>query len=176
MIADAGALAACGYQKTSGFLQLIKGFNEESEYVVWEVISGKLSSLRTAWIFERDRITKGLERFQRDLMSGKAHALGWKFKDDDDLRLQQFKALVFGNAGVAGEIDPVAALWNDADMEPQIGDETIIREAMKMFAKYANGDKDAIDPNIRGSVFAIALKYGGEDEVRQVTSPPASVL
>lgn len=35
-----------------------------------------------------------------------------------------------------------------------------------MFEKFAAGDKKAIHPNIRGSVYAIVLEGGGEQEVR----------
>ena len=35
-----------------------------------------------------------------------------------------------------------------------------------MFEKFAAGDKRAIHPNIRGSVYAIVLENGGEKEVR----------
>jgi len=35
-----------------------------------------------------------------------------------------------------------------------------------MFGKFAAGDKKAIHPNIRGSVYAIVLEDGGEKEVR----------
>ena len=45
------------------------------------------------------------------------------------------------------------------------GDETIKNAAKEMFAKFASGDKSAIHPNIRGSVFGMALKYGGKEEV-----------
>jgi len=37
-----------------------------------------------------------------------------------------------------------------------------------MFGKFAAGDKKAIHPNIRGSVYAIVLDNGGEKEVRLV--------
>jgi aminopeptidase 2 len=34
-----------------------------------------------------------------------------------------------------------------------------------MFSKWAKGDKSAIFPDLRGAVFAIAIKYGGRAEV-----------
>jgi len=41
----------------------------------------------------------------------------------------------------------------------------VIAAAKEMFEKFANGDKNAIHPNIRGSVYAICLKEGGKKEV-----------
>ena len=146
MIADAGALAASGYQKTSGVLNLLKGFNEEKEFVVWGEIISRLSSIQGAWIFQEDSVKNGLEAFQRELVSELAHKKGWEFSENDDHIEQQFKGMLFGNAGMAG-------------------DKVIIKAAQDMFAKFAAGDKSAIHPNIRGSVFGMAIKYGGAKEV-----------
>ena len=146
MLADAGALAASGYQKTSGVLNLLKGFDNETEYVVWTEILTRLSAIQSAWVFEEKSVRDGLELFQRDLVSKKAHKAGWEFKDSDDHIGQKFKGMLFGSAGLSG-------------------DETIIKAAKEMFAKFAKGDESAIHPNIRGSVFGMALKYGGKEEV-----------
>ena len=153
MIADAGALAASGYQKTSGVLNLLKGFDSESEFVVWNEIISRLSAIQGAWVFEDRKIKDGLESFARELVSAKAHKAGWEFKETDGHVEQQFKAMLFGSAGLAG-------------------DEVIIAAAKDMFAKFAKGDKSAIHPNIRGSVFGMVLKYGGAEEV----SSPSHIL
>ncbi|KAK0632262.1 peptidase family M1-domain-containing protein [Immersiella caudata] len=145
MIADAGALAASGYQKTSGVLSLLKGFSTETEFVVWNELISRIGSLHGTWMFEDQVIRDGIEAFQRDLCSPKAHELGWEFSDKDGHIQQQFKAMLFGSAGLTG-------------------DETIIKAAKEMFTKYMAGDKSAIHPNIRGSVFSMALKYGGTEE------------
>jgi aminopeptidase 2 len=146
MLADAGALAASGYQKTSGVLNLLKGFDSEKEFVVWNEIISRLGAVQGAWMFEDEKVREGLETFQRDLVSEKSHKAGWEFKDSDDHIEQQFKGMLFGSAGMAG-------------------DETVKKAAKEMFAKFAAGDKSAIHPNIRGSVFGMALKYGGKEEV-----------
>jgi len=145
MIADAGALAAAGYQKTSGVLNLLKGFDEEKEFVVWNEILTRLGSIQSAWIFEDQAVKDGLESFQRDLVSHKSHQKGWEFKEDDDHIEQQFKGMLFGSAGMSG-------------------DAKVKQAAKEMFEKFAAGDKSAIHPNIRGSVFGMALKYGGTRE------------
>ena len=146
MLADAGALAASGYQKTSGVLNLLKGFDSEKEFVVWSEILTRLGAIQGAWIFEDQSIRDGLESFQRDLVSERAHKAGWEFKETDDHIQQQFKGMLFGSAGMAG-------------------DKKVIDAAKVMFKKFAAGDKSAIHPNIRGSVFGMALKYGGKEEV-----------
>ncbi|KAJ5633658.1 hypothetical protein N7528_001500 [Penicillium herquei] len=149
MIADSGALAASGFQKTSGMLSLLQGLDTESEFVVWTEMLSRIATLRSAWLFEDDKTKAALKAFQRALVSNKAHELGWEFSENDDHILQQFKALMFGSAGMAD--DPV-----------------VIKAARDMFARFAAGDVSAIHPNIRGSVFTIVLKHGGVKEYEVV--------
>lgn len=146
MIADAGALATSGYQKTSGVLNLLKGFDTENSFVVWSEIIARVATVQSAWVFEDKAVRDGLESFVKDLVSEKAHKLGWTFGENDGHVEQQFKAMVFGAAGMAG-------------------DQKIVAAAKDMFNKYMAGDKSAVHPNIRGSVFGMALKYGGKEEV-----------
>jgi aminopeptidase 2 len=145
MIADAGALTAPGYQKTSGLLSLVKGFDTESEYVVWDEIIARIGSVRAAWIFEDEKVKDALKAFQRDLVSSKAHEVGWTFKETDGFIEQQYKALLFGNAASSGDEKAKAA-------------------AFEMFEKFVNGDRSAIHPNLRGGVYSTVLQYGGEKE------------
>ncbi|KAI0842175.1 peptidase family M1-domain-containing protein [Hypoxylon sp. FL0890] len=149
MIADAGALAVSGYQKTSGVLNLLKGFDTEESFVVWSEIIARVATVQSAWVFEDPAVKDGLEAFVKDLVSERAHKLGWTFSDKDGHVEQQFKAMLFGAAGMAG-------------------DQKIITAAKEMFKKYMAGDKSAIHPNIRGSVFSMALKYGGQEEYEAV--------
>ena len=145
MIADAGALAASGYQRTSGILSLLQGFKGEPEFVVWDELLSRIGSIRAAWIFEDEAVKAALKKVQLDLVSAKAHELGWHFYPTDGHIQQQFKSLLFGSAGLAG-------------------DEKVKAAAFEMLAKFKAGDKDAIHPNLRSSVYAICLNYGGEAE------------
>lgn len=145
MIADAGALSAAGYQKTSGLLSLLQGLNDESDFVVWDEITARIGALRAAWIFQDDKVKDALKAFQRDLVSSKAHKLGWTFKDGDDHIEQQFKSLLFSSAASAG-------------------DEKTKKAAFEMFEKFKSGDRVALHPNLRSGVYSIVLQYGGKDE------------
>lgn len=149
MIADAGALAASGYQKTSGVLSLLQGFDSETEFVVWDEITARIASLRAAWVFEDQKVKDALKDFQRDLVSKKAHELGWEFKADDGHVLQQFKSLLFSSAALSG-------------------DEKTKKAALEMFKKFHKGDHSAIHPNLRSGVFAVVLQNGGETEYEAI--------
>lgn len=145
MISDAGALAASGYQKTSGILSLLKEFDSETEYVVWNELLTRIGTLRAAWMFEDTKIRDALKAFQLSLLTAKTHELGWKFTEKDGHIAQQFKGLMFGSAGSAN-------------------DQKVIDAAKDMFNRFAAGDHSAIHPNLRGSVFSIVLRNGGERE------------
>jgi aminopeptidase 2 len=147
MVADAGALAVAGNLKASGLLNLLKGLNTESQFVVWSEIMSRAGVVQQAWTFADQSVRDAIQAFRRDLVSPKAHEIGWNFSEKDDHVQQQYKALLFGASGNAG-------------------DEKVIAAAKEMFNKYVAGDKDALHPNIRRSVFAITLRYGGEEEVR----------
>ena len=56
MLADAGALAASGYSRTSGMLALVKSFGDETEFVVWEQLLGNIAGLRSAWKFQDQKV------------------------------------------------------------------------------------------------------------------------
>ena len=145
MIADAGALASSGYQKTSGILSLLKSFSSESEFVVWDELLTRIFAIRSAWVFEDEKTRDALKAFQRTLVSPKAHEKGWDFSENDGHIESQFKGLLFGSAGLAG-------------------DEKVIKAAQEMFREFAAGNRKAIHPNIRGSVYAISLENGGTSE------------
>ncbi|KAI1069324.1 hypothetical protein LB507_008790 [Fusarium sp. FIESC RH6] len=149
MIADAGALAAAGYQKTSGLLSLLQGFDSEDEFIVWDEITLRVASLRDAWIFEEDDVNKALKAFQRDLVSKKANEIGWNISSSDDFTAQRFKALMFGKAAI-------------------VEDESAKKAAFELFEKFISGDREAVQPNLRSSVFGVVLTYGGEAEYNAV--------
>lgn len=145
MIADAGALSSAGYQKTSGLLSLLKGFDAEPAFVVWGEITSRIGSVRAAFTYEDDKTKDALKAFQRDLSSPKAHELGWTFSPNDGHMDQQFKGMMFGSAASAGDEKTKAA-------------------AFEMFEKFVAGDRKALHPNLRSSVYSVVLQYGGEKE------------
>ena len=145
LISDAGALASSGYQKTSGLLSLLKSFHTEPAFIVWSELLARISSIRSAWLFEPTSTQDALKSFQRSLVTPLAHKKGWSFTPSEDHIEAQFKSLLFGSAGLAGDAKIIAA-------------------AKSMFASFAGGDRKAIHPNLRSSVYAIALQNGGEAE------------
>ena len=57
LLADAGALAASGYSRTSGTLALVQSFGAEEEYVVWEQLLANVAAVRSAWKFQDPKVS-----------------------------------------------------------------------------------------------------------------------
>jgi aminopeptidase 2 len=149
LIADAGALSQAGYQRTSSFLSFLQSFDSEPELQVWEEIIARVSVLQSTWLFEGEDINKALLAFKRELVSKRAHEIGWTFSDQDGLIEQQFKSLLFASAC-------------------EVDDEKAIAAATDMFNKFRGGDRKAINPNLRRTVFATVIRRGGKEEYEAV--------
>ncbi|ORY86962.1 aminopeptidase Ape2 [Protomyces lactucae-debilis] len=146
LVADAGALSTSGYAKTSGLLSLIESWKDEKAFVVWSEIIARLSAIDAAWAFEDEKILDAFQNYKRKLVAPQAHKAGYKFSSDPDAFVEnQLKSLLF--AAAASAKDP----------------ETV-RVSQGMFEAFVAGDRDAIDPNLRATVFSTAIKNGGVKE------------
>ncbi|CAI2178500.1 20254_t:CDS:10 [Funneliformis geosporum] len=135
-VADAGALAASGYSKTSGLLNFIKEFEDEDKYIVWLEISNRLGNLLHAWFEQSTPIYQGLLAFNRQLVSKLGPKLGWEYSESDDHLTIMLRTLAI-----------------------KMG------EAFRRFNLFTKqNDESALHPNIRGVVFEIVLSHGGGDE------------
>jgi len=144
LIADVLAVAQSGRSKTSTVLSFLETFQDEENFFVWKTVLSSLETITQAWTFESETVLDALKAFKTKLISKILRKKGWEFKEGEDLVEQMFKALVFANGG------------DDAEVQ---------KSSAEMFAKFVGGDDQAININIRGAVFGIALEHGGEKEV-----------
>jgi len=146
IMADAGALAASGYGKTSALLSFIKEFENEDKYIVWCEINSRLNNILNSWFEQPEHIYQGLLKFQRQLVSKLVARLGWEYSDSDNHLTTMLRSLVIKMAGRANDPDTV-------------------REAHRRFHSFTKrNEESALHPNIRGVVFEIVLSYGGGNE------------
>lgn len=149
LVADAGALATAGYQSTDNLLNLVNGWKQETSFVVWDEIITRVSAIKAAWIFEDKATRDALTKFIHSLVAEKANKLGWEFSATDSFQDQRLKSLLFGSAASA----------KDTKVE---------QFSKEAFAKYIAGDKDAIHPNLRASIFGVVARTGGATEYEQL--------
>ncbi|GMM37587.1 metallo-aminopeptidase [Saccharomycopsis crataegensis] len=150
LVEDAYSLAVSGYSSTTDFLNLVSGWTEESEFIVWSSILGSIGELRGVMKFFGDegKSVAGLKALTRHLISAKINSLGWEFGASEAVLDQRLKAALFGAASSAE--DPLVA-----------------DDIKEKFAKFIAGDKEAINPNIKNAVFAAVARTGGEKEYDQ---------
>lgn len=159
LVADAGALSISGYQSTSNLLSLVNSWKNESNFVVWDEILTRVAAVKAAWIFEDEKTLDALNKFTRSLVGEKTHLIGWEFKETDSFLEQRLKSTLFGSAASAK-------------------DEIVEKASLEFFAKYIDGDKKAIHPNLRASVFNTVARNGDEkeyDEIFKIYNNPVSV-
>ncbi|BFZ55673.1 Aminopeptidase 2 mitochondrial [Savitreella phatthalungensis] len=148
LLADAGALAAAGYGKSSALLALMAEWKDEPDFVVWSEIAARLSAVTQAWAFESDETLAQLRSFKRKLVSDKAHELGYDFSEitadnESDFVEGQFKALMF-------------------ELAADSGDEKVVAAAKEMFA--ANN----IPPNLRSGVYRVISREGTDEQYKEL--------
>ncbi|KAH3672366.1 hypothetical protein WICMUC_004277 [Wickerhamomyces mucosus] len=149
LVADAGALAVSGYQSTLSLLNLVHGWKTESNFVVWDEILTRVSTIKAAWIFEDQNILDSLNAFTRALVSEKTHSLGWEFKESDSFLEQRLKSVLYGSALNAK-------------------DEVVIKSALESFDNYIKGDKESVNPNLRASIFGAVARRGNQSDYEEI--------
>ena len=150
LVADAGSLASSGFIETSSLLDLVKSWSKESNYVVWDEILTRIGSIKAALMFEDEATNEALKAFTRDLIGEKLSEIGWEFKESDSFADQQLKSSLFASAA-------------NAD------DQKAVDYCKQAFQKYVvEGDKKAIHPNLRATIFNINAKHGDETTFEQL--------
>ncbi|OWB68833.1 hypothetical protein B5S30_g4223 [[Candida] boidinii] len=149
LVADAGALSTSGYSSTSNLLSLVSGWKSETSFIVWDEILTRVASVKAAWIFENEETNAALRSLTRDLVSEKCHKLGWKFDESEPFLEQRLKSLLFGASASSK-------------------DEKVVAACKDMFAKYVAGDKEAIHPNLRATIFNTVAAEGSAAEYEEI--------
>lgn len=87
------------------------------------------------------------KKYRLNLFSSIQKKLGWDAKSNEDPLLAMLRPMILTIVGKSG-------------------DQEVISEAQKRFQQHIAGD--LIDPNIRGSVYAIVSRYGDETTQEQL--------
>ncbi|OZJ06731.1 hypothetical protein BZG36_00345 [Bifiguratus adelaidae] len=143
LLQDTSALALSGYQRTSGFLELLEHLNEETEYLVWKDIHNRLVPIFASWADQPQDIQKGLRKLGVKLFSKVADRLGWECQENEGVLTGLLRATAIDAAGNNGYTP-------------------VVKEAIARFQKTQQGDDKAIHPNLRRAVYSIVLSQGDD--------------
>ncbi len=145
LLDDALALTRAGSLRTSATLEVLRVCREQTDYNLWLTLSGILGSIEN--ILPNEQSQKMYADFARGLFESIEQKSGWEAKDFDTHLDYLRRSLVIGRLG-------------------HFGKTSVIQEAFKRFDAHASGQ--ALDPNIRGAVYAIVAEHGADKELKQL--------
>ncbi|PWN20753.1 putative AAP1-alanine/arginine aminopeptidase [Microstroma glucosiphilum] len=151
LVSDAFVLAEAGYGKTSGGLDLLKGFNlGDDRYLVNAAAASHLASITSVWWEQPQELQDALDAFRADMFGPTVKKLGFDFPKTDSPDMVQLRAEVIRAAAAAS-------------------DEYTLSEIKRRFAPLMEkGDDSLIPADIMRTVFSQAVKHGGEKEFETV--------
>jgi len=124
MVSDSMANVLAGDAMAADFLSLVFRLTDEDEPDVWMVALGGLGELDRI-VSSDDR--KALQEFVTELLSNKAHELGWAVEDGESERTRAMRGLLLkslGNLGNDRETIETARrmLGADDELDPEVAD------------------------------------------------------
>ena len=151
LVSDAFACGAAGYAQTTAALELLSAYAEanEASYVVWSEIATGLGGIHSAFFEQPDDVAEALRAFSADLFAPLAERLGWDAVNGEDYQTTLLRQLAVSRA--LSYEDPATTA-----------------EARRRFDAYVGGAVDAIPADLKGAVFASALRQGGAEELDQL--------
>ncbi len=140
IIRDLFSLAEAGEVSTTTALDMASLYRNETEYIVWiEVVTG----LRTlANLLYGSPEYKPFREYARSIVSDAALRIGWEAKAGEAHDVTLLRPVLLGSASF-------------------FGSEPVLREALLRFKARASA---ALDPDLRGVVYATVAREGGEKE------------
>jgi aminopeptidase N len=152
IVSDAFACGASGYATSTDALELLDAYRGDASYVVWSEIASGVGGVVSAFFEQPENVSVALSSFGADLFAPLVDKLGWEADsskesgaDASAYQTQLLRQLAVSRA-LAFE-DPRA-----------------VAEARKRFDKYVAGDVKAVPADLKGAVFASALRQGGMPE------------
>jgi len=140
IIRDLFALAEAGQEDVAVVLDMLGSYKNESEYIVWGEILPGLGKITR--LFEDAPYAKDLKTYALSVVAHRAEAIGWKKDKGEKDETAFFRSMILHAAGRYGHMP-------------------IVKKAQELFAAR---NKTSIDPDVRGTVYALVAEYGGESE------------
>lgn len=144
LMSDASALAAAGYARTSGALNLASSLAmSEQDFLPFSRVSAFLASLAGAWWEHpvRDQV----DALRISIFRPVVERMGYAFSSSDTPEVRELRKLAISVCARAGDPDVIATLC-------------------AQFKRFMNGDESAIVPDLQQITFRIAAAHGGEGE------------
>eukprot|EP01027_Heterolobosea_sp_BB2_P027304 GEZU01042623.1.p1 GENE.GEZU01042623.1~~GEZU01042623.1.p1 ORF type:complete len:482 (+),score=192.53 GEZU01042623.1:249-1694(+) len=150
---DVFSLARSGRTRTSHALSIVKAYANETNYTVWAAISTNLDDIWSL-VSTDPEIAPKFEKFAQNLFAKKGAELGWEPATSSE------------GAGESHLTSMLRALMV-RNLVKYNHPETA-QAAVERFHRYLEEGPQCVVPDLRGSVYAAAIKNGGEKEYEEV--------
>ncbi|KAJ7102847.1 leucyl aminopeptidase [Mycena epipterygia] len=145
LIYDVAELSQAGLAQLSSFLTLIDLWRNETNYMVWSSILGKIAAV-VATFWENPQITSGLRTFLCTLFAPLVQRLGYDFPEGEPVDIVELRKTAIRGA-MTGR------------------DQSVNQELRARFTEYMKtGDDSRILPNLQQLIFTAAARSGGREE------------
>lgn len=144
IISDAFAFARAGYGSTVGALNLVKGFVDETDYMVLSELHSCLELVNAAW-YKDAEIVSSIHALQSKIFLPHVKALGYKYTTTEDFLTGQKRTLAVSACAHAGEPE-------------------VVRTLLAMFNEYIKGGETVCNANLRSIMFSTALKHRSDPQ------------
>jgi aminopeptidase 2 len=151
LVSDATTLARAGYAKTSGSLNLVNELAAtETEFLPLAQIGGALGKISTTWWEQPEEIRKAVAKLRVKVFRPIVDRLGYEHGADDAPDVKELRELAISTC----------ALADDAQ---------VLAELKKRFQPFLeNNDDSQMPPDLQRSIFASAVRNGGEAEYNKI--------
>ena len=137
---DAYALARSGLAPITQFLDLARSYVDEDDASVWSDLASNLRDIEQ--LVYTEPVHAAFQRFGRELFGPAARRAGWEPQPGDGHLDALLRTTVLGQAG-------------------SYDDPEVLQQATDLFQRYL-ANRDAVHPDLRGVVFALAGQAGNQ--------------
>ncbi len=136
LLADAFEAAKGGYLSTLSVLKMLNVYSKETSVVVWDIIAGVLSSVRS--VMDDNDLREQMKPFIRNIVQPELKRLGLAAKASDSHFDKLLRPTILGLASSADE-------------------PSVLEEVKRLFYSQKPG---SIDPDLRGVVYVSIARHG----------------
>lgn len=146
VVRDSFDAAEGGYAPVERALALVLHYTDESSYIVWASLAGKLNKIDN--LLSETKLRIAYQAFVRKIFAKIGESVGWEKQASDSHEDILLRSVVLSSLG-------------------QYKDNSTIQKAKELFAKI-EVDKSSVDTDIRGIVYAITAENGGREEFEKL--------
>lgn len=150
LLSDGFETTKAGYQSVTEYLDLLETYRSEDSLPVWEIIAGSVTTIRG--VLSRDDTDDTLrdlmKPFVKDLVAPQLRRLTLTSASDEPHLDTLLRSIIVGLAAAAD-------------------DEKVVGRLLQMYRSKID-KKMTVDPNIRGIIYSVAARKGGQKEYKEL--------